>query len=70
MYNDTLFFFCVAQCHLISVRTFGFMDDHTFSEIANHQIRHIRPHKKWVISLVIAYGQFNFPQGFVWVYMG
>ena len=30
----------------------------------------IRPHIKWAVSLVIAYGQFNFPQGFMWVYMG
>ena len=29
----------------------------------------IRPHTKWAVSLVIAYGQFNFPQGFVLVYM-
>ena len=31
---------CVAYWHLVSVRTFGVMYDHTFSEIANHQIRH------------------------------
>ena len=30
----------------------------------------IKPHIKWAVSLVIAYGQFNFPQGFMWVYMG
>ena len=30
----------------------------------------IRPHMKWVVSLVIAYGHFNLPQGFVWVCMG
>ena len=29
----------------------------------------IRPHIKWAVSLMIAYGHFNFPQGFVWVYM-
>ena len=27
----------------------------------------IRPHIKWAVSLVFAYGQFNFPQGFMWV---
>ena len=30
----------------------------------------IRPHIKWVVSLVIAYGHFNLPLGFVWVCMG
>ena len=44
------------------------MYDHTFSELANHQITHNII--KWVVSLVIAYGHFNLPQGFVWVYMG
>ena len=29
----------------------------------------IRPHIKWVVSLVIAYGHFDFPQRFVWVCM-
>ena len=29
----------------------------------------IRPHIKWVVSLVIAYGHFNLSQGFVWIYM-
>ena len=29
----------------------------------------IRPHIKWAVSLVIAYGHFNLPQGFVWVGM-
>ena len=27
----------------------------------------IMPHIKWAVSLVIAYGHFNLPQGFVWV---
>ena len=27
----------------------------------------IRPHIKWAVSLVITYGHFNLPQGFVWV---
>ena len=30
----------------------------------------IRPHLKLAVSLVIAYGYFNIPQGFVWVCMG
>ena len=29
----------------------------------------IRPHIKWAVSLVIAYGHFNLPQGIVWVCM-
>ena len=42
------------------------MYDHTF---LNLQITStdIKPHIKWVVSLVIAYGHFNLPQGFVWV---
>ena len=27
----------------------------------------ISPHIKWAVSLVIAYGHFNVPHGFVWV---
>ena len=27
----------------------------------------IWPHIRWAVSLVIAYGHFNLPQGFVWV---
>ena len=27
----------------------------------------IRPHIKWAVTLVIAYGHFNLPRGFVWV---
>ena len=30
----------------------------------------VKPHMKWVVSLVIAFGHFNLPQGFVWVCMG
>ena len=30
----------------------------------------IRLHIKLAVSLVIAYGHFNLPQGFVWVCMG
>ena len=30
----------------------------------------VRPHIKWAVNLVIAYGHFNLPQGFVWVWMG
>ena len=29
----------------------------------------IRPHINWAVSLVIAYGHFNLPQGIVWVCM-
>ena len=29
----------------------------------------IRPHIQWAVSLVIADGHFNLPQGFVWVCM-
>ena len=31
--------------HLVQVRTFGIMYDHTFSKLANHQIRHQAKHK-------------------------
>ena len=30
----------------------------------------IRPHIKWAVSLVLAYGHFNIPLGFMWVCMG
>ena len=45
------------------------MSDHTFQ---NLQITRtdFRPHIKWAVSMVIAYGYFNLPQGFVWVCMG
>ena len=33
-------------------------------------ISDIRPHIKWAVSLVTAYGHFHLPQGFVWVCMG
>ena len=39
------------------------MYDHTFSKLANHQIRHPAANEV-AVSLVIAYGHFNFPQGF------
>ena len=44
------------------------MYDHTFLnlQIATSELR---LHIKWVVSLVIAYGHFNFPNGFVWVHM-
>ena len=60
---------CIMTPVLVSVRTFGVMYDHTF---LNWQITRsdIWPHIKWAVSLVIAYGHFNFPQGLcghVWV---
>ena len=53
---------------LVSVRTFGVIYRHTFFnlQITRSDIRHI----KWAVSLVIAYGHFNLPQGFVLVCMG
>ena len=36
---------CVVKWHLVSVRTFGVMDDHTFSKLAHHQIRRQATHK-------------------------
>ena len=39
------------------------MYGHTFSRLANHEIRHQAT--KWAVSLVIAYG--HLPQGFVWI---
>ena len=54
---------------MVSERTFAGMYDHIF---LNLQITRsdIRPHTKWAVSLVIAYGHFNLPQGFVRVCMG
>ena len=49
-----------------SLRTFGVMYDHAFSKLANYQIRY-QAKLKWAVSLVIAYGHFNLPQGFMWV---
>ena len=47
-------------------KTFGVMYGHTF---LNLQLTRpdIRSHIKWAVSLVIAYGRINLPQGFVWV---
>ena len=36
---------CVVLWHLISERVFGAKYDHTFSKLANHQIRHQATHK-------------------------
>ena len=30
----------------------------------------IRAHIKWAVRLVVAYGHFNLPRGFVWVFIG
>ena len=48
------------------MRILGVMDDHTFSKLAKQIRSNIRSHKKWAVSLVIAYGHFNLPQGLVW----
>ena len=45
------------------------MNDVTLFLLASHQIRY-QAHVKVAVSLVIADGHFNFPQGFVWVCMG
>ena len=49
----------------VSVRTFSVMYDHT---LLNLQITNsdIRPHIKWAGNLVMAYGYYNRPQGFVY----
>ena len=49
---------CVVLRHLVPVRTFGVMYDHTY---LNLQITRsdIRLHIKWAVSLVIAYGHFT-----------
>ena len=47
----------------------GTMYDHQFSKLAN-PLSTIRPHIKWTVSLVVAYGHFNLDQGFVSVYIG
>ena len=53
----------LSKDHLVSCRTIPFL---------NLQITRsdIRTHKKWAVSLVIAYGHFNHPPGFVLVCMG
>ena len=44
--------FCVVQRHLVSVRTFSIMNEHTLSLLTNHQIGH-QIRSKWAVSLVI-----------------
>ena len=46
------------------------MYDHTLL-VLNLQITRsdIRPHIKWVVCVVIAYGHYNLPWGIVWVCM-
>ena len=44
---------CVALWHLVSVRTFGVMYDHTFYKQVQISRSDIRPHIKWAVSLVI-----------------
>ena len=47
------------------------MYDHTFYKLVNHQIiRHQATHKVGCQPGDFAYGHFNIPLGFVWVYMG
>ena len=46
------------------------MYDHTFTKLAKITRSDVRPHIKWAVSLVSAYGRFNLPQGFVWVCLG
>ena len=62
---------CAVEWHLASVLwAFGVMCDHTlFYRFAYHQImiRH-SPHVKWAVSLVIADGLFDIPQGFACMY--
>ena len=52
-----------------TVRTYVVMYDHIFLNLQITRLD-IRPHIKWAVNLVIAYGHFNLPQGFVWVCMG
>ena len=60
---------CVLEWHMVSVRTFGAMYDHTFSDLQIIK-SDIRPQIKWAVNLVIACGHFNVIQGFAWVHMG
>ena len=46
------------------------MYDQTFYKLANQQIRHRATHKVDCQPGDSAYGHFNLPPGFVWVYMG
>ena len=52
---------------LCCLMTLGTSMDILFSMLENHQ-KDTRPQLKWTVSLVIADGHFNLPQGFVWVY--
>ena len=72
---------CLSQCSLqgfglCCLMTPGLRKDIRCHEwpytFLNLQITspNIRPHIKWILSLVIAYGHFTLPQGFVWVCMG
>ena len=45
------------------------MYDHTFQNL-RITILDIKPHMKWAVRLVIAYGYFKLRQGFVCVCMG
>ena len=56
----------LLQYQLVSVRTFGVMYAHTFSNLANHQLEHQR-NTEWVVSLVTAYDHFNLPASSVCV---
>ena len=55
--------------HLVSVRTFGIMNDFVvFPMAANHQVKQGTT-SNMAIDLVIVDDHLNLPQGFVWVCM-
>ena len=59
LFNDTW----SQNGHLVSCMTIPFLN-------LQITISDIRLHMKWAVSLVIPYGHFNLPRGFVWVCIG
>ena len=62
--------FCAIYWHLVSVRTFSAIYDHTILYICESSKSDIMPQMKWAVSLVIADGHLSLPQEFMWVCMG
>ena len=61
---------CFVFWLLVSVRTSGVMYDQTIFCVCKSSKSDTRPQAKWAVTMVIADGHFNLPQGFVWVCTG
>ena len=62
----------LSLCWLMTpglLKTFGVMYDHALFHACKIPRLDIRPHVKWLVSLVIADGYLIFFMGFVWVWM-